>query len=109
MCFDIFNHISVCTEIYVYFDYFYHHKVFVRELISNSSDALEKLRYMQTQGETVCDAELPLEIHIAADDAKKTLTIQDTGVGLTREELISNLGTIARSGSKVNMMCSCYK
>ena len=49
----------------------------------------------------MCDAELPLEIDIAADDMAKTLTIQDTGIGLTRDELIANLGTIARSGSKV--------
>ena len=76
-------------------------QVFIREVISNCSDALEKLRYVQTQGESVCDAELPLEIDIAADDVAKTLTIQDTGIGLTRDELITNLGTIARSGSKV--------
>ena len=78
--------------------------MFVRELISNCSDALEKLRYVQTQGDAVSDEEMPLEIHIAADDVKKTLTIQDTGIGLTREELISNLGTIARSGSKARLV-----
>ena len=76
-------------------------QVFVRELISNCSDALEKLRYVQTKDDAISDSEMPLEIHIAADDVKNTLTIQDTGVGLTRDELISNLGTIARSGSKV--------
>ncbi|XP_034195563.2 TNF receptor associated protein 1 [Osmia lignaria lignaria] len=77
-------------------------EVFLRELISNASDALEKLRYMQlTDGKA---AEIigsrNLEIHIATDKQNRTLTIQDTGIGMTREELISNLGTIARSGSR---------
>jgi HSP90 family molecular chaperone len=51
-------------------------KVFVRELISNSSDALEKLRYLTMRGELSLDKDANLEIHIAADDNKKTLTIQ---------------------------------
>ncbi|XP_072337497.1 heat shock protein 75 kDa, mitochondrial [Scyliorhinus torazame] len=72
-------------------------EVFIRELISNGSDALEKLRHKlvssaQDQG--------PLEIHLQSDTEKGSLTIQDTGIGMTREELIQNLGTIARSGSK---------
>ncbi|XP_033742457.1 heat shock protein 75 kDa, mitochondrial-like isoform X1 [Pecten maximus] len=75
-------------------------EVFIRELISNSSDALEKMRYMEMSGSTEGDPTIPLEIHLAADDAKKTFTIQDTGVGMTKEEMIGNLGTIARSGSK---------
>ncbi|KAK6975481.1 cytochrome P450 CYP44 [Biomphalaria glabrata] len=75
-------------------------EVFIRELISNSSDAIEKLRYYQLTGAEVGDQVGPLEIHIATNDDKKTFTIQDTGVGLTKEELIDNLGTIARSGSK---------
>ncbi|BFZ24303.1 hypothetical protein BsWGS_27341 [Bradybaena similaris] len=75
-------------------------EVFIRELISNSSDALEKLRYFELTGSEVMDKDLPLEIHIATNDDKKTFTIQDTGIGLTKEELVDNLGTIARSGSK---------
>lgn len=75
-------------------------EVFIRELISNASDALEKLRYLQLTGGQVEEAELPLEIHIATNDDKKTFVIQDTGVGLTRNELVDNLGTIAKSGSK---------
>lgn len=75
-------------------------EVFIRELISNSSDALEKFRYITMRGESVRDGEIPLEIHIAADDNKKTLTIQDTGLGMTKQEIIDNLGIIARSGSK---------
>ncbi|XP_046325798.2 heat shock protein 75 kDa, mitochondrial-like [Haliotis rufescens] len=75
-------------------------EVFIRELISNASDALEKLRYVQLSGSEVSGAGTPLEIHIATDESKKTFTIQDTGIGLTKEELIDNLGTIAKSGSK---------
>lgn len=79
-------------------------EVFVRELISNASDALEKFRYsIHTAGENEKDfenADRPLEIHIGTDKQGMILTIQDTGIGMTKEELISNLGTIARSGSK---------
>ncbi|XP_025084764.1 heat shock protein 75 kDa, mitochondrial-like [Pomacea canaliculata] len=75
-------------------------EVFIRELISNASDALERLRYLQLKGEIAGDEKTTLEIHIATDDVKKTFTIQDTGIGLTRNELIDNLGTIAKSGSK---------
>ncbi|ESP03655.1 hypothetical protein LOTGIDRAFT_237567 [Lottia gigantea] len=75
-------------------------EVFIRELISNASDALEKLRYLELTGADVLNSEIPLEIHIRTDDAKKTFTLQDTGLGLTRDELVENLGTIAKSGSK---------
>ncbi|XP_011864470.1 PREDICTED: heat shock protein 75 kDa, mitochondrial [Vollenhovia emeryi] len=77
-------------------------EVFVRELVSNASDALEKLRYLRLGDNGVAQAagDRSLEIHIGTDKQSRTLTIQDTGVGMTREELISNLGTIARSGSK---------
>ncbi|KAM4631966.1 heat shock protein 75 kDa, mitochondrial [Discoglossus pictus] len=72
-------------------------EVFIRELISNASDALEKLRHkLMSQGAAVPE----LEIHLRTDSEKGTITIQDTGVGMTEEELVSNLGTIARSGSK---------
>jgi HSP90 family molecular chaperone len=77
--------------------------VFVRELISNSSDACEKLRHLQATNagglaERGDGAEL--EIRIEVDEAAKTITIQDSGVGMTAEELEANLGTIARSGSR---------
>ena len=74
-------------------------EIFVRELISNASDALDKVRFQITSGEDVADKDLPLEIKIAMDKDKKLLTISDTGIGMTREEVISNIGTIARSGS----------
>jgi HSP90 family molecular chaperone len=70
-----------------------------RELVSNASDALEKLRHSQLTDSTL-DSGKPLEIHITVDEAKNTFTIQDFGIGMTEEEAISNLGTIARSGSK---------
>ncbi|NBD37350.1 MAG: molecular chaperone HtpG [Verrucomicrobia bacterium] len=75
-------------------------EIFIRELVSNASDALEKLRHFQLAGETIHDEKLPLEINITTDDSGNTLTIQDYGVGMTREELNENLGTIAKSGSK---------
>jgi len=75
-------------------------EIFIRELVSNSSDALEKLRHYQLAGETIHDEKLPLEINITTDDSGNTLTIQDYGVGMTREEVTENLGTIAKSGSK---------
>jgi HSP90 family molecular chaperone len=67
--------------------------VFLRELLSNSSDALEKQRFKAQANED-------LVISIEVNPTKKQLTIQDNGIGMTREELISNLGTIAKSGSK---------
>jgi TNF receptor-associated protein 1 len=75
-------------------------EVFLRELISNASDACEKLRHVQTTGAEISDSERPLEIQITLDEVESTITIQDTGIGMTQDDLISNLGTIARSGSK---------
>ncbi len=75
-------------------------EIFVRELVSNASDALEKLRHLQLTEKEIFDDKLPLEINITTDDKAKTFTIQDFGVGLTRQELVENLGTIAHSGSK---------
>ena len=75
-------------------------EIFIRELVSNASDAMEKLRHTQLAGGTIHDPELPLEISITTDETAKTLTIADHGTGLTREELARNLGTIAHSGTK---------
>jgi len=80
-------------------------EVFIRELISNASDALEKYRYKQVTGEVkgavAAEGEgIPLEINIFTDDKTNTLTIVDNGIGMSKEELVANLGTIARSGSK---------
>lgn len=75
-------------------------EIFLRELLSNASDALEKVRFMQSKGETVRDADLPLEIRITLDKENKILSVADTGIGMTEEEMIENLGTIAKSGSE---------
>jgi len=78
-------------------------EVFIRELISNASDALEKYRFLQSTGSISSTAESsagPLEINILTDSTNGTLTISDNGIGMSREELVSNLGTIARSGTK---------
>jgi TNF receptor-associated protein 1 len=75
-------------------------EIFVRELVSNASDALEKERHLQVSEKGVFDDNLTLEINITTDDKAKTFTIQDFGVGMTRAELVENLGTIAHSGSK---------
>lgn len=75
-------------------------EIFVRELVSNASDALEKLRHLQLTESEIADAALPLEIRISIDEEAKTITITDHGLGMTREELHENLGTIAHSGSK---------
>lgn len=74
-------------------------EIFVRELVSNASDALEKLRHTQLTEKDVF-GDQALEINVTTDDKAKTLTIQDHGIGMTRAELIENLGTIAHSGSK---------
>lgn len=75
-------------------------EIFLRELISNASDALDKLRFRVSRGETPIHADLPLEIRIDLDKDAKTITISDTGIGMTADELADNLGTIARSGSE---------
>jgi TNF receptor-associated protein 1 len=75
-------------------------EIFVRELVSNASDALEKLRHLQLTEKEVYDDQLTLEINVTTDDKAKTITLQDFGIGMTRDELVENLGTIAHSGSK---------
>lgn len=75
-------------------------EVFLRELISNASDACEKLRHLQTTGAEIENSDRGLEIKITLDEVESTITIEDTGIGMTEDELVANLGTIARSGSK---------
>ena len=75
--------------------------VFIRELISNAADALEKYRHesLTKDQEDLFDSHVPLEISIDLDEKKKELTITDTGIGMSADELIADLGTIAHSGS----------
>src|SRR5580765_7929731 len=75
-------------------------EIFIRELISNAADALEKLRFLQTSGQSIEQPDLPLTISLITDDKANTVTITDTGIGMTHGELVENLGTIAHSGSK---------
>jgi len=78
-------------------------EVFLRELISNASDALEKARHLQISSKMETSSEDPLQICIQVDEDKKTITIEDNGVGMSEDELHKNIGQIAFSGSKAFM------
>jgi HSP90 family molecular chaperone len=75
-------------------------EVFLRELLSNASDALNRLRFEMVTNHNVLDSATELKVHITADKDSRMLTIQDTGIGMTRDEVIENLGTIAQSGAR---------
>ena len=74
--------------------------IFLRELVSNAADACEKLRYLALETPELMGEDADLAITIAADAEAKTLTVADNGIGMTRDELIENLGTIAKSGTR---------
>ncbi|MEM8844937.1 MAG: molecular chaperone HtpG [Pseudomonadota bacterium] len=75
-------------------------EIFLRELISNASDACDKLRFEALADSTLLDDDSELKIFIDFDKEKKTITVRDNGIGMTREEVIQNIGTIAKSGTK---------
>ena len=77
-----------------------HKEVFLRELVSNSADALDKLRFQAISQAELLAAGENLAVKITVDSAKKTITIDDNGIGMSAQELGENLGTIARSGTR---------
>jgi molecular chaperone HtpG len=75
-------------------------EIFLRELISNASDACDKLRFEALHNDALYESESELNIRVAYDKAARTLTISDSGIGMSRDEVIANLGTIAKSGTR---------
>ncbi|MBR5914385.1 MAG: molecular chaperone HtpG [Selenomonadaceae bacterium] len=75
-------------------------EIFLRELISNASDALDKLHFESLTNQEILEGNDDLEIFIVADSDTKTVTISDTGIGMTRDEVVTNIGTIAKSGTR---------
>ena len=74
-------------------------EIFLRELISNASDAVDKLRFEALENAALIEEDPELRIRISVDEDTKTITISDNGIGMSREEAIANLGTIAKSGT----------
>lgn len=74
-------------------------EIFMRELVSNASDALNKVRFMQLTDQNILDPQRELKIKIEVDSKKHSFVIEDTGVGMTHDELIENIGTVAKSGT----------
>ena len=75
-------------------------EIFLRELISNASDACDKLRFEALSDETLYQADSELKIRITVDADKRTITVTDNGIGMSAEEVIDNIGTIAKSGTQ---------
>ena len=75
-------------------------EIFLRELISNASDACDKLRFEAVQNPALLEQDPDLSVHISVDKTNRTITLKDNGIGMSREEVINNIGTIAKSGTK---------
>src|SRR4051812_23082103 len=75
-------------------------EIFLRELISNAADAADKLRFEALANNALYESDAELKIRISVDKEKKTLTIADNGIGMSRDEVVSNIGTIAKSGTR---------
>ena len=76
------------------------HEIFLRELISNASDAIDKLHFESLQNRDILEGNEDYEIFLVPDKDSHTLTISDNGIGMTRDEVVENIGTIAKSGTK---------
>ncbi len=75
-------------------------EIFVRELISNGSDACDKLRFEAISDDSLYEGDSELRIEVEFDEDANTVTVRDNGIGMTREDVINNIGTIAKSGTK---------
>src|SRR5256885_3824080 len=75
-------------------------EIFLRELISNAADAIDKLRFEGLKDPSLVEGDSDFKIRIVADEKAATLAISDNGIGMSREEIVTNLGTIARSGTR---------
>jgi molecular chaperone HtpG len=76
-----------------------HREIFIRELISNAADALDKVRFKSIKGESMADPNLEFSIRIDVDEKDKTFVLRDTGIGMSKSEMVENIGTIAHSGT----------
>src|SRR3954470_23181394 len=75
-------------------------EIFLRELISNASDAADKLRFEALANNALYESEADLKVRVSLDKAARTITVADNGIGMSRDEVIQNIGTIARSGTR---------
>ena len=75
-------------------------EIFLRELISNASDACDKLRFLAISDDKLYEEDIDLKIKIAYDKDQRTITISDNGIGMNRDEVIEHIGTIAKSGTR---------
>ena len=75
-------------------------EIFLRELISNASDACDKLRFEALANDTLYDGDTELRIRVDFDKEARTVTVTDTGIGMTRDDVVDNIGTIAKSGTR---------
>jgi len=75
-------------------------EIFLRELVSNASDAVDKLRFSALSDDALYEGDPDLGVTIDFNEKKKTITVNDNGIGMNREDVIANLGTIAKSGTK---------